>query len=439
MLSRLDLHILKDLPFLLNKKLLLAISGGVDSIVMLYLLHNLKLDISIAHCNFQLRGKESDEDENFIKNVASELQIPIYIQSFETEKYAKEKQLSIQMAARELRYNWFQEIAESEEFSYILTAHHLDDVLETFLINFTRGTGLEGLTGIPEINENIVRPLLPFSREEILKYAKENKIEWREDKSNASTKYFRNKIRHQIVPILKELNPNLLDSFQNTIDHLNNSEHIILNEIENLKKETFEYEDDYIKIEIQKLLSISNVKSYLYYLLKEFGFTSWDDVFDLLTAQSGKQIFSKTHRLIKDREYLLLISIQKEQETPNPIILISESDVSIDFPIRLIIDTFSEKKLINTPQEILVDKDLLKFPLTLRLWKEGDYFCPIGMGGKKKLSKYFKDEKFSILEKERTYVLCSDEAIVWIVGKRMDRRFQTTKLTTNFLKIKLNK
>ncbi|WP_196889665.1 tRNA lysidine(34) synthetase TilS [Aureivirga sp. CE67] len=437
MTTRFQQHIQRKLPFLLDKKLLLATSGGIDSIVLLHLCHKLGFDIVVAHCNFNLRGEESDADEEFVRNLSNQLQIPIHTISFETEKYAKEKQLSIQMAARELRYDWFQSLIEKNNLDFILTAHHKDDVLETFLINFTRGTGLEGLTGIPEINGNIVRPLLPFTREEIESFAKENEIIWREDHSNASTKYFRNKIRHKVVPILKELNSNFMDSFQNTLEHLNNSNAIIQNEISQLKEELFVSQEDYIKIEIKKILELKNPKAYLYYLLQEYGFTSWTDIYELLTAQSGKQILSKTHRLIKDRDFLLLDSTKKTLSNEN--ILISESDVSIDSPIRLTFTKFSDRKEMNSPQEIFVDKDLLNFPLTLRQWKEGDYFCPLGMRGKKKLSKFFKDEKFSILEKERTWVLCSENEIVWIIGKRIDRRFQPTKLTTNFLKIKLNK
>ena len=216
MIQKLQKHINTNFTFLKSKKLLIAISGGLDSVVLTHLFSELKYDISLAHCNFNLRGTESDLDTKFVNNLSQKSYNQIFINYFETEKYAKEHKLSTQISARDLRYHWFQELAIEHQFDYILTAHHSDDNLETFLINLTRGTGLDGFTGIPAINENIVRPLLPFSREEILKYAIENKIEWREDASNASTKYIRNKIRHQVIPVLKEINPSLLETFAKT-------------------------------------------------------------------------------------------------------------------------------------------------------------------------------------------------------------------------------
>ena len=229
-------HIRAKFPFLKNQKLLIAISGGIDSVVLTHLLHKEGYQIALAHCNFQLRKEESTLDEVFIKDLGKSLDIPTYCIRFETTKFAQKQKLSTQLAARSLRYNWFQKLLKEEQFSYVLTAHHADDNLETFLINLTRGTGLEGLTGIPAINNTIIRPLLPFSRTTILAYAKDKNIEWREDKSNASTKYIRNRIRHQVIPVLKEINPSLLDSFAKTITYLQDSQEIITDKIQEVSE-----------------------------------------------------------------------------------------------------------------------------------------------------------------------------------------------------------
>src|SRR5690606_4320232 len=219
MLTEFKKYIIQDFPFLLNSKLLIAVSGGVDSIVLAHLCYKSGLHIALVHCNFNLRGEESDADEKFVVDFANELNVEVFIESFDTNEYVKKNKVSIQIAARELRYEWFRELRTALNFDYILTAHQADDNLETFLINLSRGTGLDGLTGIPSINNNIARPLLPFSREDVLQYAKENELEWREDSSNHETKYLRNKFRHEVVPILKEINPAFLSNFQNTVNY----------------------------------------------------------------------------------------------------------------------------------------------------------------------------------------------------------------------------
>lgn len=435
MLEKFQQHINLKFSFLKKKKLLIALSGGLDSVVLTHVLHKLNFDISLAHCNFNLRGIESDKDETFVENLGEKLDVKTFTSSFETKKYAEENQFSTQVAARNLRYDWFEKLINLHLFDFVITAHHLDDNLETFLINLTRGTGLEGLTGIPEINHNIVRPFLIFSRDEIETYAKENKIEWREDKSNASTKYVRNKIRHQIVPILKEINPNLLDSFQKTSEHLQESQQIIDESIANFKKKVVEKsENGNLKINISKIQQTNNPKAYLYQLLKEFGFTEWNDVTNILTAQSGKEVVSKTHRLLKDRTFLLLA--KKEEQNTNAVFLITEKTQEIKDPIHLKISTLSEIENENA-DTIYIDKDKITFPLTLRKWQHGDYFYPKGMQGKKKISNYFKDEKFSLLDKENTWLLCTENKIIWIVGHRQDNRFSTDKNTVAIFRIAL--
>ena len=435
MLEKFEQHINHKFSFLKEKSLLIAISGGVDSVVLTFLLQELKLDISLAHCNFNLRGEESDKDERFVTKLGENLNIKTFIKGFETAKYAEEKQLSTQVAARNLRYNWFQELIDKHHFDFLLTAHHADDNLETFLINLSRGTGLEGLTGIPEINKNIVRPLLLFSRDEIEKYAVKNNIEWREDKSNASSKYVRNKIRHQIIPVLKEINPNLLGSFQKTSKHLKESQQIIDESIINFKKKVVTIlENKALKIDIAKIQETKNSKAYLYQLLKEFSFTEWKDVTHLLTAQSGKEVFSKTHRLLKDRDFLLLSEIKKT--TTNLEYQIAENTLEVTTPIHLKFEKATHKTSTNN-NTIFVDIEKITFPLILRKWQHGDSFYPSGMKGRKKLSKYFKDEKLSLLEKENIWVLCSNNTIIWVLGKRQDNRFLASENTGSFLKIEL--
>ncbi len=435
-------HISQHFPFLKDKKLVIAISGGIDSVVLTHLLHQLKYTFSLAHCNFKLRAEESDLDENFVADLAAELHLKSYAISFETEQYAQKNKLSIQMAARKLRYDWFEKILEENKLDYILTAHQKDDVLETFLINFTRGTGLEGLTGIPTINGNIVRPLMAFTRDEIHNYAIKNNIKWREDKSNASTKYFRNKIRHQIVPVLKELNPSLMQSFDKTLENLQGSQQIVNDTIKNIEQKIMTSDGLIQRIDISEIKKIAHPKAYLFELLKHYNFTEWNDVVGLLDAQSGKQIFSKTHRLVKDRTHLLLSKQEKKDEREKTEFLINESDITFKndwLHLQLNTQYLRLKTQDSNSKTALIDKDLLKFPLIVRKWSKGDYFYPIGMKGKKKLSKFFKDEKYSLIEKENIWLLCNaNKDIVWIVGKRLDNRYILKENTNKTLKITLH-
>jgi tRNA(Ile)-lysidine synthase len=433
MLQKFKEHINSNFPFLKDKKLLIAISGGLDSIVLHQLLNDLNFDISLAHCNFSLRNKESDLDEEFVKNLSQKSYNQIFTIKFDTNKFAQKNKFSTQIAARELRYIWFQELVENHNFDFVLTAHHADDNLETFLINLTRGTGLDGFTGIPKKNGNIIRPLLPFSRNEISEYAKTNKIDWREDASNASTKYIRNKIRHQIVPVLKEINPNLLDTFTKTTENLKESKQIIEDKIEDISSKVITSENNILKISINKINQLSNSKAYLFQLLKEYNFTEWNDVYNLLTSQSGKQIFSKTHRLLKDRDFLLLSKIDINKIEDDFKIYANCSEITKPFLLKI---EETQQKSTENKQTIYVDKNLLKHPLIVRKWKNGDYFYPTGMQGKKKLSKYFKDEKFSLIEKENTWLLCNtDNEIIWVINYRLDRRFEISNTSKQIIKI----
>lgn len=436
MINEFQNHINSKFSFLQNSKLLIAISGGIDSVVLTHLCHKIGLNIALAHCNFNLRGKESDADEDFVLQLAEDLDLEVFIENFDTELFAKNEKISIQMAARALRYHWFNELVEQLPFDYVLTAHHADDNLETFLINFTRGTGLEGLTGIPEVNDIFVRPLLPFSRETIEMYTKEHGLKWREDSSNATTKYLRNKLRHEVIPILKEINPSLLQSFQNTIHNLQASSDIVDDRIEELiKGGIIKLTGSGFKLNISEIKKIHNPKAYLYRFLNGYGFTEWDDVTNLLEAQSGKQVFSKNWRLIKDRDYLLLSEIVANERFSIKVI---ETDKQVQTPLGILFFDEADAIMETHKSLIYIDKETIKFPLTIRKWEEGDVFFPLGMDGKKKkVSKYLKDEKYSLLEKEQIWVLCSQDSIVWILGMRADNRFRVTDATKEILKVEL--
>ncbi|TYB76427.1 tRNA lysidine(34) synthetase TilS [Bizionia myxarmorum] len=429
-------HIQLKLPFLEKSRLLIAISGGMDSVVLTHICHKLNLNFALAHCNFNLRGIESDADEDFVLELAEDLDVEVFIESFETETYAEENNLSIQMAARELRYNWFHELAEQLKFDYILTAHHADDNLETFFINLMRGTGLDGLTGIPETNGILVRPLLPFSHSQLQEFAKSKKISWRDDSSNASTKYLRNKLRHDVIPILKDINPQLIQSFQKTQEHLQETAEIVDDALVRIQKKIVHASGDIIQLDVKKLQQLSNPKVYLYQLLKAFQFTEWDDVYQLLFAQSGKFVTSKTHRLVKDRTTLILTELPIEAEISEFIWIENESEISTPFG-RLSIENVTEIDETSVTS-IYVNKDLLKYPLTVRKCEKGAYFYPFGLSGKKKVSKFFKDEKLSMPEKEETWLLYSDTDIVWVIGLRADNRFKVTNETNPILKISLH-
>jgi tRNA(Ile)-lysidine synthase len=290
------------------------------------------------------------------------------------------------------------------------------------------------LTGIPAQNGNIIRPLLPFSREEIENYAQANQIQWREDSSNASDKYFRNKLRHDIVPILKELNTGFLDSFQNTLHHLHQAESLVDDASNLVYEKVVEEKDNRLEIHLKPLFEFKNYIAYLYQWLKNYGFSAWNDIYDLVEAQSGKQVFSETHVLLKDREKLILS--ERKSTDKSEVFIIESLDSKVNIPLKL-----SFSKAVNIFEThsncIFVDENKLKFPLTIRKWREGDYFYPSGMNGKKKLSKYFKDEKYSLLDKENQWLLCSEDQIVWVIGKRADNRFTSKETTQNNIKIVL--
>lgn len=435
MLFQLKDHLNKNLHFLAGKKLLLAVSGGIDSMVLVHLFKQLGYNICIAHCNFNLRGEESNGDEQFICNYAAENDIEIFVTRFDTKAFAEDAKLSIQIAARQLRYSWFTELLQQNNLDYLITAHHLDDSAETFLINFTRGTGLEGLMGIPQVNDSIVRPLLPFTRNDIESYAKEKNIQWREDGSNASNKYLRNRIRHDVMPVLRELNPSFAASFTQTLLNLQQAQSLVNDAAILVYRQVVKDFDNKKYINISQLKRLPNYTAYLYQWLATFGFTAWDDIYALPNAQPGKFILSEGHRLLKDRDVLILEPIHNND---GMVYEVGEGLQSVDIPLKLTLEIVPSINENTTKNVIFVNNQLIKFPLFIRKWQDGDYFYPLGMSGqKKKLSKYFKDEKMSLSDKEDTWLLCSEDQIVWVIGKRADNRFKVTGNTTQILKIEV--
>lgn len=431
MLAAFKDHLNREFPGLESSFLLLACSGGLDSVVLVHLCEALGLRYDIAHCNFGLRAAESDADEQFVEGLSKDLGRPFHVKRFDTLGYVNEHGTSVQVAARELRYSWFREIVRKHHIDMLFTAHHADDSMETFLINLSRGTGLEGLTGIPANTNGIGRPLLPFSRDEILAYARAENLQWREDSSNSDTKYLRNKIRKELVPLLKELHPSFLENFLKTQNYLVGSSALISRYRELLQKRLFRETEGTIRIPVKLLKELNPLADHLHMLFRDYGFKDWEAIEALLTASSGKVVSGKTHRLIRDREDVLLLALQVQDKD------------TYDFPLKIgsifspIILHMNQVPEIQerSPRILYVDKETLNPVLTLRKWQKGDYFYPLGMQGKKKVSKFFKDEKRDMVAKENQWLLCSDKHIVWVVGMRADDRFKVLETTNSIMKI----
>jgi tRNA(Ile)-lysidine synthase len=422
-----------------SDKILLTVSGGLDSMVMLYLFKQAGFSIGVAHCNFQLRGEESKGDEDLVKKVCADAGIPFHSKHFETEVYAEGKGVSIQMAARELRYTFFNELVNEKGYQYIATAHHLNDNLETVLLNLVRGTGMDGVTGIPVKHQNVIRPLLIASREIILEYATSNSLSWREDSSNASDKYHRNLLRNQVVPLLKKINPGLEHGFHNSLQRLKGSAALAYQSLQQFKSEAVTETVDRINIDKNKLNGQTSPPVILWELIKNKGF-NFDQCCEAIETnhQPGKVFYSDAFQLTVDRvTYIIsLIKIVTDKE----IVIDTRLSIAQRENQRLTFEVIDKSKFSIDKDPVIgqFDFNTLRFPLTWRTWRPGDRFIPLGMSLQKKLSDFFIDVKVSLPDKNAITVLESAGEIIWIVGYRINDRFKVTEETSLILCVSLH-
>jgi tRNA(Ile)-lysidine synthase len=421
-----------------NCHLLLAVSGGIDSVVLTDLVFNAGFSFTIAHCNFQLRGEESNRDEGFVRTLGERYGVEALVKKFDTEQYALENRSGIQEAARELRYEWFIELINSKLkalHTKLVTAHHADDNVETVLFNIFRGTGISGLHGILPQQGNIIRPLLFAKREEIMAYAKDNKLTWVEDSSNASPKYTRNYIRHEVLPMLKQIFPLVTANINNSIERWREGEVLYQQAIIQHKKKLCEVKGSEVHIPVLKLQGSTPVKTIIFEIITEYGFTSaqTEEVFALLQSETGKYVASSTHRIIRNRKWLIIAPIRSEE---TKIIVVEEGEKKVTFSEgEILIELSSNCEPSNKNTIATLNADGIKFPLLLRKWRQGDYFYPLGMKKKKKLSRFLIDQKVSLIDKEKVWVIESGKKILWVIGHRIDDRFKITPSTKQVLKL----
>ena len=421
-----------------KKKFLIAVSGGVDSVVLCELCKQAGLNFSIAHCNFQLRGEESERDENFVRNVAEKYGVNVFVKKFDTQKYGEEKKISIQEAARELRYDWFVQLKKENGFGLTLLAHHADDNIETLLMNFFRGTGLQGLTAMPKENldaKYILRPLLEVRRNEILEFAKQNNLQWVEDSSNQLSKYTRNFFRNELLPDIKKIFPQVEENLLKNIERFKKANALYQTSVEELKKKVCEVSGSEVRIPVLKLMKYQHT-SLIYEIIKEYGFDEKqvEEIIKLADADSGKFIENKNYQIIKHRNWLIIAPKTGDAET----VAIEENVEKIYFPGGMFqLKIISKEKFHLQKNESFAQLDArhIEFPLILRRWKKGDYFYPLGMCKKKKLARFFIDQKLSKNQKETIWVLECNKKILWIVGFRIDDRFKIVDSTKNILQI----
>ena len=412
--------------FAFNDKVLVALSGGADSVALLRVLIDLGYTCECAHCNFHLRGEESNRDEQFVSSLCQKLQIPLHVKHFETKSCAKEKQISIEMAARELRYAWFEDLRHETQAMVIAVAHHRDDSVETFLLNLIRGTGINGLKGIQAKNGNIVRPLLETSREDILNYLDFLKQDYVTDSTNLQDEYMRNKIRLNLLPMMKDMNPSIMESIQDTAQKLDDAAKIYNQNRKEILETSIQVYNKEFLLPIQIILNDLAPLTLLHEWLGKYQFNSSQikDIYQCLKQeQSGKRFISNKWELLRDRDDLILR--HKEETEYEPKISIETVEINNDFI------------LIKDKQIAYLDADKVVLPLEIRKWKKGDKFVPFGMKGKKKISDYLTDKKFSLYQKEKQYVACSKREIIWLVGERSDDRFKITEKTKRALILKI--
>lgn len=436
MLSDLKLYIEKHDLCKPDDKLLVAVSGGIDSVVLLDLLCRASYTCAIAHCNFNLRGEESDRDEEFVKELGKKYDIIAHTVSFDTKGYARKKGISTQMAARRLRYEWFDEIAENHGYNCIAIAHNADDNIETFHLNLARGTGLSGIKGISPKSGKVIRPLLWAFRDNIVDYCRSHGLEYREDSSNIETGYKRNYLRHEILPRFSRLNPSYKETLLRSQEYLNQSSNILDFFYQILVNEIVSYENDQILINIPKLLELPEPSWFIFRYLSGFGFNSSQisDIALSLKADSGKKFQAGDHLLVKDRDSLI---ISKMPEDYNQKYYLEEYEKSIERPVGLSWESIpaNDYRITDNNNIAALDADKIEFPLILRTWQEGDYFYPLGMENPKKLSDFFIDLKIPLPEKKRKWIITTGNRIIWVVGHRIDNRFKITPDTKTILKI----
>lgn len=414
-----------------DDRVIVGLSGGMDSMTLIDVLLSLGYNCMAVHCNFHLRGEESERDAAFVEQWCESAKVGLVSVDFDTYRYAAEHKISIEMAARELRYKWFEDIRKEHHADAIAVAHHRDDLAETVLLNLIRGTGIRGLSGISPKNNSIVRPLLGVSRDEIEAYVDERKLPFIFDSSNSDDAFVRNFLRLNVIPLLEKINPSVKNSIYRTAQHVGEARKIYDFYVENQKKAIFT--DN--RIDIDKLKTTLSPATMLFEILSPFGFNASviEDICQCLDSIPGKVFYSNDYRLIKDRKDLILDKISDENLSQREYAIDKVSQEITD-PIRLKISFLSGNITINKDARFLyADADKLSFPLTLRKWQPGDWFIPFGMKGRKKLSDFFTDRKFSLPDKENAWVLTSDEDIVWVVGERSDDRFKITESTENVL------
>lgn len=420
-------------------KILIGVSGGIDSMVLLHLLVHSGFSVGVAHCNFCLRGEESDADEQFVRFNCLMNGIPIHSISFDTQQYAQENGLSIQVAARELRYGYFDELCKEYKYTRIAVAHNLNDSVETVLLNLIRGTGLKGLTGIKPVNGNIIRPLLFATRNQIEEYAKAHSIRFREDSSNTTTKYKRNFVRHRIIPLLRELNPSVDITIYQTAKHLSEAQLLVERELDKIRENLVREESERIIIDADRLMEEPGVHIFLVDFLSAYGYTPEmaGQVAALLNSSVGSMVESDTHVVYRDRYRLILQQKQSQRVEPVQVDVTTEL---IETPLKLsfsIEGYVKDEKIEKSPAVATVDFEKLVYPLTLRPWQPGDRFIPFGMNGFKKVSDFLVDSKVPLADKEKVYVLTSGNEIVWVIGHRIDNRYRVDKGTSKVLRIVL--
>lgn len=416
-----------------TRRLLVAVSGGPDSIVLLDALHREGFSIVVAHCNFHLRGDASNQDADFVRSLATKYQHPYCQVDFDTEKVATERKVSIEMAARDLRYEWFEQMADEHACDLIAVAHNADDVVETFFLNLTRGSGLQGLSGMAELRGRVVRPLLKVSRKQIMEYIAEFELQYRIDATNLETIYTRNKVRHDIIPQFEKLNPSFLSTMHSNMRFIASAQSIVEAYAADMYKQIATECDGVVSFKLKRLLECQGSDTLLFIWLAPYGFSSdvvmqlYHSLFDNL---SGKQFFSATHRIVVERESIELEPIKSRDAIG--CVAITEDATLLETPIRLEINIvdISDFELVKSSNVACLDADKLQYPLQLRRWQQGDWFIPFGMKGRKKLSDFFVDKKFSTSEKEQLWLLSSGDDIVWVVGYRVDARYAVTNKTT---------